>query len=146
MHTHLRMLQKYFMIQRMCSRVMAKNVFNKRVSSIVKMEGYGQNMALFYQIWRIPAPHRHLMGKYPVHLPALSGQVRVHIALQGDVGVGVSQQFAEGLYITPRLQTGGSKGVSQRVRTYLPDGRLFQIRLDAFPITAGLCRFGFITR
>lgn len=57
MHTHLRMLQKYFMIQRMCSRVMAKNVFNKRVSSIVKMEGYGQNMALFYQIWRIPAPH-----------------------------------------------------------------------------------------
>lgn len=30
MHTHLRMLQKYFMIQRMCSRVMAKNVFNKK--------------------------------------------------------------------------------------------------------------------
>lgn len=68
------------------------------------------------------------MGKYPIHLPALSGQVRVHIALQGDVGVGVSQQFAEGLYITPRLQTGGSKGVSQRVRTYLPDGRLLQMQ------------------
>ena len=110
------------------------------------MEGHGQNMALFYQILRLPAPHRHLMGKYPIHLPALSDQVRMHIALQGDVGVGVSQQFAEGLYITPRLQTGGSKGVSQRVRTYLPDGRLFQIRFDAFPITAGLCRFGFITR
>ena len=30
MHTHLRMLQKYFMIQRMCSRVMAKNIFNKK--------------------------------------------------------------------------------------------------------------------
>ena len=30
MHTHLRMLQKYFMIQRMCSRVIAKNIFNKK--------------------------------------------------------------------------------------------------------------------
>ena len=30
MHTHLRMLQKYFMIQRMSSRVMAKNIFNKK--------------------------------------------------------------------------------------------------------------------
>ena len=82
------------------------------------------------------------MGEYPVHLPALSGQVRVHIALQGDVGVSVSQQFAEGLYITPRLQTGGSKGVSQRVRTYLPDGRLLQIRFDAFPVAAGFCGLG----
>ena len=106
------------------------------------MEGHGQNMALFYQILRLPAPHRHLMGEYPVHLPALSGQVRVHIALQGDVGVGMSQQFAEGLYITPRLQTGGSKGVSQRVRTYLPDGRLLQIRFDAFPVAAGFCGLG----
>ena len=77
------------------------------------------------------------MGEYPIHLPALSGQVRVHIALQGDVGVGVSQQFAEGLYITPRLQTGGSKCVSQRVRAYLSDSRLLQIRFDAFPIAAG---------
>ena len=77
------------------------------------------------------------MGKYPIHLPALSDQVRMHIALQGDVGVGVSQQFAEGLYITPRLQTGGSKCVSQRVRAYLSDSRLLQIRFDAFPIAAG---------
>lgn len=30
MHTYLRMMQKYFMIQRMCSRVMAKNIFNKK--------------------------------------------------------------------------------------------------------------------
>ena len=30
MHTHLCMLQKYFMIQRMCDRVIAKNVFNKK--------------------------------------------------------------------------------------------------------------------
>ena len=30
MHTHLRMMQKYFMIQRMCNRVMAKNIFNKK--------------------------------------------------------------------------------------------------------------------
>ena len=30
MHMHLRMMQKYFMIQRMCSRVMAKNIFNKK--------------------------------------------------------------------------------------------------------------------
>ena len=37
-----------------------------------------------------PAPHGHLMGENSVHLPALSGQVRVHIALQGDVGVSVS--------------------------------------------------------
>ena len=36
MHTHLRMLQKYFMIQRMCDRVIAKNIFNKKVSSIWK--------------------------------------------------------------------------------------------------------------
>ena len=110
------------------------------------MEGHGKNLALFQQIQCFSAPHRHLMGEYPVHLPTLSGQVRVHIALQGDVGVGVSQQFAEGLYIAPRLQTGRCKGMAQRVWTYLPDGRLFQIRLDAFPITAGLCRFGFITR
>ena len=85
------------------------------------MEGHEQNMALFYQILRLPAPHRHLMGKYPIHLPALSDQVRMHIALQGDVGVGVSQQFAEGLYIAPRMQTGRCKGMAQRMRTYLPD-------------------------
>ena len=39
MHTHLRMMQKYFMIQRMCSRVMAKNIFNKK--SILHMENGG---------------------------------------------------------------------------------------------------------
>ena len=31
MHTHLRMMQKYFMIQRMCSRVIAKNIFKKSI-------------------------------------------------------------------------------------------------------------------
>ena len=45
MHAHLRMLQKYFMIQRMCSRVIAKNVFNKKVSSIVIMEERRRNHA-----------------------------------------------------------------------------------------------------
>ena len=39
MHTHLRMMQKYFMIQRMCSRVMAKNIFNKK--SILHSENGG---------------------------------------------------------------------------------------------------------
>ena len=39
MHTHLRMLQKYFMIQRMCSRVMAKNIFV--IKSILHMENGG---------------------------------------------------------------------------------------------------------
>ena len=106
------------------------------------MKDRGQNQTLFHQIHRFPTPHGHLMGEYPVHLPAFSGQVRMHIALQGDVGVGVSQQFAEGLYITPRLQTGGSKGVSQHVRTYLPDGRLFQICLDAFLVAAGFGGLG----
>lgn len=106
------------------------------------MEGHGQNMALFYQIWCLPAPHRHLMGEYPVHLPTLSGQVRVHIALQGDVGVSVSQQFAEGLYIAPRLQAGRCKGVAQRVRAHLTDSRLLQIRFDAFPIAAGFGGLG----
>lgn len=81
------------------------------------------------------------MGEYPVHLPALSGQVRVHIALQGDVGVGVSQQFAEGLYIAPSLQAGRCKGVAQCVRAHLTDSRLLQIRFDAFPIAA---RFGWL--
>lgn len=90
MNTHLRMMQKYFMIQRMYDRIIAKNIFNKKVSSIVKMEGHGQNLALFHYIYRFFAPHGHLMGKYPVHLPALSSQVGVHITLQGDVGVGVS--------------------------------------------------------
>ncbi len=47
MHTHLRMLQKYFMIQRMCSRVIAKNVFNKKVSSIVIMEDTDLLTSLF---------------------------------------------------------------------------------------------------
>lgn len=106
------------------------------------MEGHGQNIALFYQIFRLPAPHRHLMGEYPVHLSALSGQVRVHIALQGDVGVSVSQQFAEGLYIAPRLQAGRCKGVAQRVRAHLTDSRLLQIRFDAFPIAAGFGGLG----
>ncbi len=45
MHTYLRMLQKYFMIQRMCSRVIAKNIFNKKVSSIVIMEERQRNHA-----------------------------------------------------------------------------------------------------
>ena len=90
MHTHLRMLQKYFMIQRMCDRVIAKNIFNKKVSSIVIMEEQRRNPSLLRRICRFPTPHGHLMGENPVHLPALSGQVRVHIALQSDVGVGVS--------------------------------------------------------
>ena len=47
MHAHLRMLQKYFMIQRMCSRVIAKNVFNKKVSSIVIMEDTNLSTSLF---------------------------------------------------------------------------------------------------
>ena len=106
------------------------------------MEDHGQNLALFQQIQCFSAPHRHLMGEYPVHLPALSGQVRVHIALQGDVGVGVSQQFAEGLYIAPRLQAGRCKGVAQRVRAHLTDSRLLQIRFDAFPIAAGFGGLG----
>ena len=90
MHTHLRMLQKYFMIQRMCSRVMAKNIFNKKVSSIWKMEERRRNRTILRYILNISAPHGHLMGENSVHFPALSGQVRVHIALQGDVGVSVS--------------------------------------------------------
>ena len=57
MHTHLRMLQKYFMIQRMCSRVMAKNIFNKKVSSIVIMEERHRNRARYYVIFsRHPRP------------------------------------------------------------------------------------------
>ena len=63
---------------------------NKKVSSTWKMEDYGKNLALFHQIQYFSSPHRHLMGEYPVHLPALSGQIRVHITLQGDVGIGVS--------------------------------------------------------
>ena len=47
MHTHLRMLQKYFMIQRMCSCVMTKNLFNKKVSSIWKMEDTDLSTSLF---------------------------------------------------------------------------------------------------
>lgn len=90
MHTHLRMMQKYFMIQRMYDRIIAKNIFNKKVSSIVIMEERHRNRTLLRYIYYIPAPHGHLMGENPVHLPALSGQVRVHIALQGDVGVSVS--------------------------------------------------------
>lgn len=50
MHTHLRMMQKYFMIQRMCSRVMAKNIFNKKVSSTVIMEKQQRNRALLRHI------------------------------------------------------------------------------------------------
>ena len=90
MHTHLRMMQKYFMIQRICSRVMAKNIFNKKVSSIVIMKDHGKKSTLFHQIYHFSTLHRHLMGEYPVHLLALSGQIRVHITLQGDVGIGVS--------------------------------------------------------
>ena len=67
-----------------------ENCDNKKVSSTWKMEDHGQSFALFQQILRFSAPHRHLMGEYPVHLPALSGQVRMHIALQSDIGVGVS--------------------------------------------------------
>lgn len=47
MHTHLRMMQKYFMIQRMCSRVIAKNIFNIKVSSIVIMEDTDLSTSLF---------------------------------------------------------------------------------------------------
>ena len=46
MHTHLRMMQKYFMIQRMCSRVMAKNIL-KKVSSTVIMEDTNLSTSLF---------------------------------------------------------------------------------------------------
>ena len=106
------------------------------------MEDSGKNRALFHRIRYSPTPHRYRMGKYMVHLPALSSQVRVYIALQGDVGAGVSQQLAKGLYIAPRLQTGRCKGVAQRVRAYLPDGRLLQIRFDAFPVAMGFGGLG----
>ena len=66
----------------------------------------------------------------------------MHIALQGDVGVGMSQQFAEGLYIAPRLQAGRCKGVAQRVRAHLTDSRLLQICFDAFPIATGFGGLG----
>ena len=123
-----------------------ENCDNKKVSSTWKMKDRGKNRALFHHIRRFHTPHRHLMGEYPVQLPALSGQVRMHIALQGDVGIGVSEQFTKGLYIAPRLQASRCKGVTQRVWAYLPDSCLFQIYLDALPITAGFCGFGFITR
>ena len=56
----------------------------------------------------------------------------------------MSQQLAEGLYIATRLQTGRCKGVSQRMRAHLPDSRLFQIYLDAFPIAAGFGGLGLV--
>ena len=123
-----------------------ENCDNKKVSFTWKMKDRGKNRALFHHIRRFHTPHRHLMGEYPVQLPALLGQVRMHIALQGNVGIGVSEQFTKGLYIATRLQTGRCKGVAQRMRAHLPDSCLLQIRLDTFPITAGLCGFGFITR
>ena len=45
MHTHLRMMQKYFMIQRMCSRAMAKNIFNKK--SILHSDNGGTERKLY---------------------------------------------------------------------------------------------------
>ena len=66
----------------------------------------------------------------------------MYIALQSDVGVGMSQQLAKGLYIAPRLQTGSSKGVAQCVRAHLTDSRLLQIRFDAFSIAAGFGGLG----
>ena len=85
-------LQKVVLFNIRSCVIARENIYrqNKKVSSIVKMEDHGQNLALFQQILCFSTPHRHLMGEYPVHLPALSGQVRVHIALQGDVGVGMS--------------------------------------------------------
>lgn len=47
MNTHLRMMQKYFMIQRMYDRIIAKNIFNKKVSSIVIMEDTDLSTSLF---------------------------------------------------------------------------------------------------
>ena len=90
MHTHLRMLQKYFMIQRMCSRVMAKKIFNKKSILHMKNGGTAKKSCATTSYLACSCPHGHLMGENSVHLPALSGQVRVHIALQGDVGVSVS--------------------------------------------------------
>ena len=54
------------------------------------MEERRRNYAPLRHIWNAPALYGHLMGENSVHLPALSGQVRVHIALQGDVSVSVS--------------------------------------------------------
>ena len=36
--------------------------------------------------------------------------------------------------------------MTQRVRTYLPDSCLFQIRVDAFPVAAGFGGLGLTTR
>ena len=63
----------------------------KKVSSTEKMKGSDQNQALFRRILHCSALYGHRMGEYSVHLPAHSGQVRVYIALQGDVGIGVTQ-------------------------------------------------------
>ena len=60
MHTHLRMMQKYFMIQRMCSRVMAKNIFNKK--SILHMENGGTT-------YKSCAITLHLVYPYPSWTP-----------------------------------------------------------------------------
>ena len=56
MHTHLRMMQKYFMIQRMCSRVMAKNIFNKKSILHSDNGGYGEEIMRHYVIFCVFLP------------------------------------------------------------------------------------------
>ena len=52
------------------------------------MEDRGKNLALFQQIQCFSTPHRHLIGEYPVHLPALSGTGQA-------AGVAAAQSIAE---------------------------------------------------
>ena len=53
--------------------------------------------------------------KDPLHFTLFPLHVRMDIAFQSDIGVGMAQDFAESLDVAAALQAGGGKGMTKLV-------------------------------
>ena len=74
--------------------------------------------------------------KDPLYFALFPLHVRMHIAFQGDIGVGVAQDFTESLDVAAALQACGGKGMPQGVRMHPAHPGPAQIPPDALAVAA----------
>ena len=76
--------------------------------------------------------------KDPLHFTLFPLHVRMDIAFQSDIGVGMAQDFAESLDVAAALQAGGGKGMPQGVGMHPTHPGPAQIAPDALAVAARL--------
>lgn len=78
--------------------------------------------------------------KYSLHLGFLAFHIRVDVTFQCDVGVSMTQNFAEGFDVAAALQAGSGEGMPQGMGMHPAYSRPVQITLDALSVAAGFHR------